>query len=265
MKKFWDGYSHVNKRVKDRDGQPAAAKLLNWPSNFGDEFKELLPERSAEFLRTLPMSCYTGKDFELFEFSRLFLVTDQFHYIFFDLSLKSEFFSGFTGRAAPLNLAASLPDTFARAEVGPRASITYGCLEAGSRFSVERADSVIVCVHAQVPKLDDFETDAFKVKAVKVMEAAGCDMASVNKAKDEKLPAAIWTIFHPADADSIRDCLNKNNSEADFDPFLTDDLTLEAEIVKKLKDEYDVKPFVVAQWPGEALFIPAGSPRQVQT
>ena len=33
--------------------------------------------------------------------------------------------------------------------------------------------------------------------------------------------------------------------------------------LKKLKDEYDVKPYVIAQFPGEALFIPAGSLRQV--
>ena len=33
--------------------------------------------------------------------------------------------------------------------------------------------------------------------------------------------------------------------------------------LKKLKDEYDVKPYIVAQFPGEALFIPAGSLRQV--
>merc|ERR1711997_473711 len=34
--------------------------------------------------------------------------------------------------------------------------------------------------------------------------------------------------------------------------------------LKKLKDEYDVKPYVIAQFPGEALFIPAGSLRQVK-
>ena len=33
--------------------------------------------------------------------------------------------------------------------------------------------------------------------------------------------------------------------------------------LKKLKDEYDVKPYMIAQFPGEALFIPAGSLRQV--
>ena len=90
MKKFWDGYSFVNKRnIKDDKGDLAILRLSGWPSTYGDEFKEVLPARSAEFLRMLPVPCYTG-------------------------------------RAGPLNLAASLPDTFARAEVGPRAVITYG-------------------------------------------------------------------------------------------------------------------------------------------
>merc|ERR1711997_30620 len=34
--------------------------------------------------------------------------------------------------------------------------------------------------------------------------------------------------------------------------------------LKKLKDEYNVKPFVIAQFQGEAVFIPAGSLRQVK-
>ena len=89
LKKFWEGYGTVSKRIKDEKGQPAVVRLSGWPGTFGDEFKETLPDRSAEFLGMLPVPCYTG-------------------------------------RAAPLNLAASPPDTFARAEVGPRAFITYG-------------------------------------------------------------------------------------------------------------------------------------------
>ena len=77
LKKFWDGFGCISKRLKDEKGQPAVIRLSGWPGNFGEEFKETLPNRSSEFLRTLPMTCYTG-------------------------------------RSAPLNLAASLPDTFAR-------------------------------------------------------------------------------------------------------------------------------------------------------
>ena len=84
-----DGYNTILKRPKDENGKPAIARLSGWPGTSGDEFKDVLPDRSSEFLEVLPVPCYTG-------------------------------------RAAPLNLAASLPDTFARAEVGPRAFLTYG-------------------------------------------------------------------------------------------------------------------------------------------
>lgn len=235
LKKFWDGYTNVSKRIKDRSGQPAVLKLSGWPSSFGDEFKDTLPTHSTEFLRTLPVSCYTG-------------------------------------RAASLNLAASLPDTFARAEVGPRAFITYGDLDdlqTSSRLQVERADSLILCVHAQIPKNDDLDDDEFKAKVVKVMENLGCDTSSINKARssEEVFPAAVWTVFHPADGDKIRDLLNKIAKEKrslNYDPLLDEEVWLGEDLVKRLKDEYGVRPYIVPQFQGEAVFVPAGSPRQVK-
>ena len=138
LKKFWDGYGCLSKRIKDGQGQPAVVRLSGWPGNFGEEFKDTLPSRSAEFLRTLPMSCYTG-------------------------------------RAAPLNLAASLPEPFARAEVGPRATITYGDLNIATSIGLrdERADSVVVLIHAQIPKNDDIDAEGFRAKAIETMESLG--------------------------------------------------------------------------------------------
>ena len=130
---------------------------------------------------------------------------------------------------------------------------------------MERADSVIVCVHAQIPKNDDLDPEEFRAKAVKIMETLGCDTASI-KQNSNKTPAAIWTIFHPSDGDKIRDLLNRDSSEKrplNYDPFLEDNVILDDVLTKRLKDEYDVKPYVITQFQGEAIFIPAGSPRQV--
>ena len=156
---------------------------------------------------------------------------------------------------------------------------------------MERADSVIVCVHAQIPRNDDLDAEEFRAKAVKIMETLGCDTASIgNKTQNSSssnktpTPAAVWTIFHPSDGDKIRDLLNKvavSNSKEfatgrkaatekrplNYDPFLQEEkaVVLDDVLIKRLKDEYDVKPYVIAQFQGEAIFIPAGSPRQVLT
>ena len=236
LKKFWDGYSTVVKRIKNQTGQPAVVKLASWPGAYGDEFKETLPSRSSEFLSKLPVPCYTG-------------------------------------RAAPLNLAASLPDTFARAEVGPRALITYGDIEDLSKssipLSVQSADSVSICVHAQIPKNEEVETEEFRTKALETLDKMGCDSTKIKESGDD-LPAVIWTVFHPADGDKIRDLLNKvskEKRELNYDPLMAgneESVHLDEKLIKRLKEEYDVKPYVIAQFQGDAVFIPAGSTRQVR-
>ena len=244
LRKFWDGYGTVVKRIKNRTGGPALVKLSSWPSAFGEDFKGTLPERSSEFLSQLPVPCYTG-------------------------------------RAAPLNLAASLPDTFASAEVGPRAIITYGDIEEESKPSiplgVDRADSLIATVHAQMPQYEDMESEEFRTKAIAMIKSLGCDSSSVKQFEDSnvELPATIWTVFHPADGDKIRDLLNKvhgeendkKKRELNFDPLASigssEAVVLDDKLIKRLKEEYDVKPYVFAQFLGDAVFIPAGSARQV--
>ena len=134
-------------------------------------------------------------------------------------------------------------------------------------------------IHAQIPKNDDIDSDAFRAKAINTMESLGCDTSAITKARDERLPAAVWTIFHPADGDKIRDFLNKGQQSVDnsnnkksanttrslnHDPIL-DDVALDEGQLKKLKEEYNVKPFVIAQFLGDAIFIPAGSLRQVSS
>ncbi len=102
------------------------------------------------------------------------------------------------------------------------------------------------------------------------MKVLGCDDVAIAKAKDERLPAAVWTVFHPADADKIRDCLNKKAQKPttdrplNFDPILDGNVNLDTDMIKTLKDDYSVTPFVIAQFQGEAVFIPAGAPRQVR-
>ena len=45
---------------------------------------------------------------------------------------------------------------------------------------------------------------------IKVMESTGCDSGSCRRVIDAKeLPGILWQVFHPSDADKIRDLLSK--------------------------------------------------------
>jgi [histone H3]-dimethyl-L-lysine9 demethylase len=63
LKKFWDGFSNVSKRLRDDDGEPALLRLKDWPSpgNSGEEFSETLPTHSANILSGLPLPAYTDR------------------------------------------------------------------------------------------------------------------------------------------------------------------------------------------------------------
>lgn len=43
MKKFWDGFDHLTRRLKDDKGEPMLLKLKDWPP--GEDFAEILPTR----------------------------------------------------------------------------------------------------------------------------------------------------------------------------------------------------------------------------
>lgn len=43
MRKFWDGFDVVSKRLKDDSGNPMILKLKDWPP--GEDFAEMLPSR----------------------------------------------------------------------------------------------------------------------------------------------------------------------------------------------------------------------------
>ena len=83
----------------------------------------------------------------------------------------------------------------------------------------------------------------------------------------------VWQIFHPADADKIRDYLNgKRNANIvgggktskGFDAIHEGNVKLGKADLAELKKNYAVEPFNVLQFVGEGVFIPAGAPRQVK-
>ena len=122
LKKFWEGFSNVSKRLRDADGEPALLKLKDWPSpgNSGEEFSETLPNHSANILSALPLPAYTDR-----------------------------------GEAGTFNLAANLPDVFVRPDLGPRSYISYGDSQSPDcgtyNLHLELADTLWTVVRAETP------------------------------------------------------------------------------------------------------------------
>ena len=130
MKKFWDGFEHVNKRLKDEKGNPMLLKLKDWPP--GEDFAEMLPSRFKDLMSCLPLTEYTHRD----------------------------------GR---LNLAARLPDNFVKPDLGPKMYIAYGSgvhLDKGTtNLHLDISDAVNLMVYVGVPK-DCDNADHHKGKCI---------------------------------------------------------------------------------------------------
>lgn len=60
MKRFWDGFDCINKRIKDENGEPMLLKLKDWPP--GEDFSETLPTRFTDLMKSLPLSDYTKRN-----------------------------------------------------------------------------------------------------------------------------------------------------------------------------------------------------------
>lgn len=117
MKKFWDGFEHYGKRLKDEKGQPMVLKLKDWPPT--DDFAEMLPSRFEDLMKGLPMGQYTRRN-------------------------------------GSLNLAGRLPECFVRPDLGPKMYIAYGSAsypnKASTNLHLDISDAVNVMCYVGSPK-----------------------------------------------------------------------------------------------------------------
>lgn len=120
MRKFWEGFEHFSKRLKDERGNPMLLKLKDWPP--GDDFSELLPSRFADLMKALPLSEYTHRN----------------------------------GR---LNLVSRLPERCVRPDLGPKMYTAYGSAlypkKGTTNLHLDISDAVNVMVYVGIPKDGD--------------------------------------------------------------------------------------------------------------
>ncbi|KAI1787853.1 hypothetical protein LXA43DRAFT_895611 [Ganoderma leucocontextum] len=76
---------------------------------------------------------------------------------------------------------------------------------------------------------------------------------------------ALWHIFAPEDTDAIRAYLKQRGkkSSRSGDPIHNQDTYLTPSMLQELREKLSVSPYVIKQYLGDAIFIPAGCSHQV--
>ena len=230
LKKFFDGFDEVKRRPLGDNGEPLCLKLRdNWPAQ-EDHFLELLPDQVKDILKNLPLPEYTDRD-------------------------------------GILNLAARLPDSFVRLDLGPR--LWGGYVKSTYPMQYNVSDSFHLCVHTGRDAREDL---------AKSLEATPhCDSSCVERVRGSGTAevAALWQVFHPNHADKIKkfildncktpaDNKNKTTSTTTKNPLYEQTMFLKERHLEKLAEEEGIKPWVFVQHKGEGVAIPAGAPFQIR-
>jgi lysine-specific demethylase 3 len=217
----------------DENGMPMLLKLKDWPTD--NDFSNFLPENFEDLMSVLPIKDYT-------------LRTGHF------------------------NLASMMPDFFVRPDLGPKMYIAYGNAlhpDTGTtNLHLDMSDAMNLMVHVGLPN-DGDKNEHFSV-GLKSCDLAGTDILTAKKLREDgKIPGAMWHIYHPRDADKIRDMLNKvslengQRLEPNTDPIHDQRVYLDTKLRKRLYEEYGVVGYAFPQCEGDVVFIPAGAPHQV--
>ncbi|XP_053960447.1 lysine-specific demethylase 3A-A isoform X1 [Anastrepha ludens] len=234
MRYFWEGFQCIKKRLLDAYGKPMLLKLKDWPP--GDDFAEILPTRFADLMTGLPMPEYTL-------------------------------------RTGNLNIASSLPKMFVPPDLGPKMYNAYGSAlhpdKGTTNLHLDISDAVNIMVYVGVPQ--DADSKPQLVATQRAIALGGCDYLTRARCQSPNvLPGALWHIFPARDADKIRDLLNRVTIEKGFrlepdhDPIHDQNWYLDDKLRARLFKEYGVEGYPIVQCLGDAVFIPAGAPHQVQ-
>ena len=233
LKWFWDGFEELESRMLDQNGVPMLLKLKDWPPE--DDFAQYFPKRFSDFMKWIPLPDYTRRE----------------------------------GR---YNLASYMPEFFVCPDLGPKMYIAYGSPlypEYGStNLHLDMSDAVNLIVYVGIP--EDGDKQEHYQAGIRAVDEAGCDLATRNRVRQKgTVVGALWHIFHPRDADKIRDFLNKvslekgQKLEPHNDPIHDQSVYLDGQLRQRLFDEYAVVGYAYPQCEGDTIFIPAGAPHQV--
>ena len=136
-----------------------------------------------------------------------------------------------------------------------------------TNLHIDMSDACNLMVYVGLPK--DGNYNQHYLEGLKQVDEAGCDVLTRRRVR-EKTVGAIWHIYHPRDADKIRDLINKvllergnHKLEANTDPIHDQKIYLNHVLRDRLYREYGVTGYAYPQCAGDTVFIPAGAPHQV--
>ena len=234
LKVFWDGFCNLSQRLRDDHDAPMLMKLKDWPAD--NDLAASLPENFKDLMSVIPLKDYTLRE-------------------------------------GKLNLASFMPDFHVRPDLGPKMYIAYGNAlypDTGTtNLHIDMSDACNLMVHVSIPRDGDREEHE-RVGWKSVDEGDIDDNIRQMMREKKKLPGAMWHIFHPRDADKIRDLLNKvalekgQRIEPNTDPIHDQKIYLDANLRERLFKEYGVVGYAFPQFEGDTVFIPAGAPHQVR-
>lgn len=90
-----------------------------------------------------------------------------------------------------------------------------------------------------------------------------CDAINILVFSTSTTGTALWHIFKAEDAPLVRQFIREEFNHTGDDPIHSQQYYLSPTHLERLKFKYGVIPFVIYQSVGEAIYIPAGCPHQV--
>ncbi|XP_048465111.1 probable JmjC domain-containing histone demethylation protein 2C [Rhincodon typus] len=230
---FWDGFEDLTKRIKSKNGESMLLKMKDWPS--GDDFRTMMPSRFDDVMKNLPLPEYCDPE-------------------------------------GNLNLASRIPDFFVRPDLGPKLYGAYGqstIKEYGTtNLHLDIADVVNVLVYVGVPKGNG---NNHKSAISKKIEEDEIDETTKKRLKDgNETPGALWHVFSAKDTHKIKEFLQKTHEEQgqespDHDLICDQTCYLNKKLRRRLYEECGIRSWSIFQFLGDAVLIPAGALRQMQS
>ncbi|XP_027629878.1 probable JmjC domain-containing histone demethylation protein 2C isoform X3 [Tupaia chinensis] len=235
VKEFWDGFEEVSKRQRTKSGETVVLKLKDCPS--GEDFKNMMPARYEDLLKSLPLPEYCNPE-------------------------------------GKFNLASHLPGFFVRPDLGPRLCSAYGVAAAKdhdigtTNLHIEVSDVVNILVYVGIAKGNGILS---KAGILKKFEEEDLDDILRKRLKDSsEIPGALWHIYAGKDVDKIREFLQKISKEQglevlpEHDPIRDQSWYVNKKLRQRLLEEYGVRTCTLIQFLGDAIVLPAGALHQVQ-